>query len=410
MRPRLHFTAPTGWINDPHGITVHDGEYHSFYQYVPGSVTWSPACRWGHAKGADLLSLTELPVALEPGDGDIGIWTGALVQDGADARIFYTTVAEPDLDLGGIRVATPTDSDWITWEKGPVVVVAPEGLGVTDYRDPVVRRDPDAWRMFVGASLNCETAVVLSYTSQDLDAWDYEGIVMQRSTTETDPIWTGAMWECPQVFTEGDRAAMVTSVWERIVAHHAAYAVGTYEPGRFDAEHWARLGYGDSLYAPSLFTDADGEQCAIFWLRGVTDPEAGWAGAHSIPYRLRITQDAVVAEPHPDVARHRVAECPDGHVSGLEADVEWDAEAGELTVTSGGEALLRVRRDGSSAEVEAGGETTTVPVAGGMRIILDGPIVELSSAGGLFAAAVSPRGDDLAVTATAGSPRTFRLA
>jgi hypothetical protein len=36
MRPEFHFTAEQGWINDPHGITVRDGVYHAFYQYVPG--------------------------------------------------------------------------------------------------------------------------------------------------------------------------------------------------------------------------------------------------------------------------------------------------------------------------------------------------------------------------------------
>ncbi|MFT2568526.1 hypothetical protein ACMWP8_29135, partial [Escherichia coli] len=38
MRPALHFTARSGWINDPHGITWRDGEYHAFFQYVPGRV------------------------------------------------------------------------------------------------------------------------------------------------------------------------------------------------------------------------------------------------------------------------------------------------------------------------------------------------------------------------------------
>ena len=40
MRPRFHFTAERGWINDPHGITARDGEYHSFFQYVPDSTVW----------------------------------------------------------------------------------------------------------------------------------------------------------------------------------------------------------------------------------------------------------------------------------------------------------------------------------------------------------------------------------
>ena len=37
MRPEFHFTAASGWINDPHGITYRDGEYHAFFQQFPAA-------------------------------------------------------------------------------------------------------------------------------------------------------------------------------------------------------------------------------------------------------------------------------------------------------------------------------------------------------------------------------------
>ena len=79
MRPVLHFTANSGWINDPHGITFRNGQYDVFFQYVPGQTVWAPNCHWGHAVGPDLMSLQERGVAIAPGEGDGGIWTGSLV-------------------------------------------------------------------------------------------------------------------------------------------------------------------------------------------------------------------------------------------------------------------------------------------------------------------------------------------
>ena len=51
-----------------------------------------------------------------------------------------------------------------------------------------------------------------------------------------------------------------------------------------------------SFFAPSLFTDADGEPCVVFWMRGIADTDGAWTGAHSVPYRVRIAGDTVVAD------------------------------------------------------------------------------------------------------------------
>src|SRR5207248_1083497 len=120
----------------------------------------------------DLFSLDELPVAIAPGDGDDGIWTGSLVPDhGSDARIFYTSTAEPNFGIGRVRVATPVADDWIEWRKGEVVAEAPTDLDVIAYRDPFLKAEPDGWRMFLAGGLADGTATALSYTSPDLEKW-----------------------------------------------------------------------------------------------------------------------------------------------------------------------------------------------------------------------------------------------
>ena len=214
-RPALHLTAQSGWINDPMGLTYHDGRYHMFFQYVPAKILWGPQCWWGHAVSEDLLSWTEREPILRPGDGDGGCWSGSLaVDDAGRATIFYTSVQLDDLDLGQIRTAQPDDVTWNTWQKGPFV----EGINPTSdivvFRDPQVSRDANGWQMIVGAGRRDDTAVALSYRSPDLLNWTSEGEFASRSSAVREPVWTGKVWECPQLITVGSKHVLLFSVWE----------------------------------------------------------------------------------------------------------------------------------------------------------------------------------------------------
>ena len=132
------------------------------------------------------------------------------MDDRGDARVLYTSTNTPDFGIGRIRSAEPSDADWIHWRKGAIVAEAPDGLDLIAYRDPFVRREGDRWRMFVGAAGRDGTAMALTYVSEDqLETWRYDGVALARSTHETDPVWTGALWECPQIFAIADRYAMV---------------------------------------------------------------------------------------------------------------------------------------------------------------------------------------------------------
>lgn len=407
MRPQFHFSAKSGWINDPHGITWRDGEYHAFFQYVPDSTVWAPNCHWGHAVGRDLFSLTELPVAIAPGEGDDGIWTGSLVTDDTGAtRIFYTSTVQPDIGIGRVRVATPDDEKWISWTKGDVVAEAPSELDVIAYRDPFVVKEPQGWRMFLGAGLADGTATVLSYRSDDLDEWSYEGIALERSTHEREPVWMGALWECPQIIEVDGRHVMVSSVWDDDVLYYAGYAVGSYRDGVFTAESWGRLTYGPSLYAPSFFTDAAGRPCLTFWMRGVADPIAGWASVHSVPYVLSLDGERLVATPHADLERYRGAVSAAG-VDGPAADIVWSpAPEGELTVDAVG---LVVKAASDELTLCVGDGQWTMPYRGEVRIVVDGPAVEVSSAGGVFALAVDANDESIVARSASGTLSVWPL-
>jgi beta-fructofuranosidase len=391
-RPVLHFTSRSGWINDPLGLTHDDGTYHLFFQHVPAGTVWDPGCAWGHATSTDLLHWAEQPVALSPGDGDQGCWSGsvALPEPGRPV-VFYTSVGPPDLGLGTVRTARPAAGlGWTGWSKGDVVVRLPADVPAEVFRDPYVFRDGDRWRMLVGAGLVDGTAAVLGYASDDLERWSYEGVVASRPTASTDPVWTGSAWECPQLFPLGDRWVLLVSVWDG-VPQHVAYAVGTWADGRFTADSWRRLTWGDACYAPTVFTDRDGQRGLVHWLRGVDDLAAGWAGALSVPHRLALEGDDLRVQPHPavDALRRAVADpagLPDGPT-----DLGWRVSP---------DAPLRLHRgDGRVVvELELVGDVLRVRVPGDeaeralpctdavVRVLADGPVLEVFTGAAVLAA------------------------
>ena len=106
IRPRVHLTPEAGWLNDPHGLHFIDGAYHLFFQHVPDSTDWRSGISWGHAVSTDLLHWETQPVALAPGDGDEGCWSGcAVIDDDGRPVLFYTSVWQPDPELGRVRIA-----------------------------------------------------------------------------------------------------------------------------------------------------------------------------------------------------------------------------------------------------------------------------------------------------------------
>lgn len=384
MRPQFHFTAG-GWINDPHGVTFANRRYHSFFQYVPNQTAWSLKCSWGHASGEDLFSLQEEPVILAPGDGDDGIWSGSLaISDDGTPRIFYTAVSEKSPGLGKVRTATPTSDDWSTWVKGPEVIREVPPL-VDHFRDPIIVREDSGWRMLVGAGLHDGSAAAVGYFSEDLMHWKETGTVLARPGSEREPVWSGSMWECPQLIEVDGQFALVVSVWDEDVLYDVVYALGSYTDGVFSARKWGRLSHGNSLYAATAFRDQDGHACLLFWLRGITGH--GWAGAHSIPYRVSIIDDELSLSPHPDIDRYHRPAGP----SGYSADVLWPAAAANSAqFLSGGRVVLKLERNETELLVRDKTQQHSIPWSEELRIIIDGPILEISSRAGVFAMAIQP--------------------
>ena len=371
-RPRFHFTPTSGWINDPYGVTWHDGRYHMFFQHLPGQVSWGPEQHWGHAVSDDLVRWTEHNVVLSPDGSDGGIWSGSVVRtQSGDARMFYTAVRLDDPQIGTVRAARPLDASWDTWHKGATVAVPPDGLQLLAFRDPYVLHDGGAWRMIVGGGTSEGTALALSWTSPDLDTWTYDGVLASRPTSDVDPVWTGTVWECPQLFRLGGAWVLVVSVWAEHQTRYEAYAVGDLVHGKFTARQWRRLTYGPGHYAGSAFTDSDGRTCLIHWLRDIVDPNGAWAGAHSIPHVLSLQGDRLLLEPHPAVT--------------LAPELLRPGTARTI-------GLAHVQLDDGVMVVEIDSRRWTMPSGGGpVHLLVDGPVVEVFGAEGVAAFNVGTR-------------------
>ncbi len=397
-RPALHMTAPTGWLNDPHGITWHGDRYHLFYQAVPDSLEWRREITWGHATSRDLVSWTAHETALTPDEDDFGCWSGAVCESPADGHVtlFYTSVNLPDVSLGVIRTATPVDEELIHWRKGAVVARPPVGEHLHTFRDPDVFRDGDGWRMLVGAGFRDGRAAALSFVSEDLVGWTYDGVFAERSTLLDDPVWTGSAWECPHVVNVDGRDVLLVSVWDRSPDYVAA-ATGTIVDGRFTAESWARIGFGPGPYAATVFRDSEGCMSLMFWLRETADPDGLWAGAQSIPYRLSVVDDRLYLAPHPQI---RAAVRPDPHkVLGLDWWPGGSAPLGVLTLRAAdGEPLVALVVDGTTVRLTSGGVVHELPLGEGpVHVLLDTSILEVST-GPAVAGLTVPHGDVALVT------------
>lgn len=381
VRPAVHFTAANGWINDPLGVTWRDGHYELFYQALPGSVAWNPRCRWGHATSPDLLTWTHQPLALEPDEDELGCWSGGLVVPDASsarsARIFYTSVDEPAVDLGAVRVARPADDDWLQWNKGDVVVTPPPQEDLRVFRDPVVRRDGDRWRMVVGAGYRDGTPAVLTFLSTDLEDWTYDGVLASTQTSPTGPLPSGEAWECPQLLRLGDRHVLVVSTWRDGSTHDVLAGVGTFEHGRMRVQRWQRLTHGTGHYAATEFLDADDEPCLLFWIREVADLDASWTGVLSVPYRLSLDSahgDLVRLTPHPVVP----APGADERATGVRHLVLTDGDVIHLAPAGQPPSSVQVRYEWGTVSVTSYGAQTVVDdVTGPVHVLVDGPVVEV---------------------------------
>ena len=303
-RPRYHFMAPWGWMNDINGAILWKGRYHVFYQHLSWGGVYR-AMRWAHASSVDLVHWVHHPIALTPSEGGYdrnGCWSGGVFvsKEGVPAIIYH---GEP----GGACIATSEDDMLVRWTKHRANPVVPMSevfgkLGDRNYAlDPCAWVDDDNYYALIGNYVpGVESDGSTLFSSQDLAHWERVG-PFYRSERR----WTEADEDCavPDFFPISDRHMLLFG--SHLLG--SQYYLGKLEDNRFYPESHSRLSWPwGPLGGPSSMLDGKGRRIYFDWIREYRgsdrEKESGWTGVMTLPRVLSLAEDGTLRiEPAPEL-------------------------------------------------------------------------------------------------------------
>ncbi len=410
-RPKYHITPPQGRLNDPNGIFFDGDTLHVFYQHDPAFPFGTKRTGWGHASTTlDSLVWQHHPDALYPDASyDLhGCYSGGAVRDDdGSIYLFYTgNLKTTDPETGEmVRRATqnrvraeaydePMGGIYRRDAHNPLIDGPAPGY-TPHYRDPMITKDAQGWRMVLGAQRENETGTVVLYRGVDLGTWDFVG-ELEFDTSEAKPgtspdlVPGGYMWECPNLLTLKDQETgedlEVLVICPQGLApitdadgttHYASsdqcgYLVGKLEGTTFKVlRGFSEIDYGHQFYAPQLVGTQDGAAIMLGWMGLPAQDDTpsvvaeGWVHCLTTPRVLTLRNHALYTElslpSEASIIRKKVADNPKGwDIANGGVRVEY--EPGALAVTVGGERRqavcgpgeLVIYVDGCAVEITGG--------------------------------------------------------
>ena len=321
-RPAFHVTGAIGWVNDPNGFSVYQGEYHLFYQYHPYSTNWGPM-HWGHVKTKDFVKWERLPVAIAPDtEADRnGCFSGSAIEmpDGRQL-LLYTGVyrqRRDDAIMEEVQHQCVAVGDGLNYEKyeGNPVLTAddlPEGGNRLDFRDPKIWQEEDGYYAVVGNRPADGSGSILLYYSEDGFHWEFKS-VLDACYNEY-----GKMWECPDFFPMGEQHVLLVSPQEMTplgLEFHAGYGtvclIGTYNKKEYSFERDAvqAVDYGIDFYAPQTLLTQDGRRVMIAWMQNwqtanCQQKDVRIFGAMTFPRELEVRDNKLIQNPVRELANY----------------------------------------------------------------------------------------------------------
>jgi fructan beta-fructosidase len=291
-RPRFHFTARRGWLNDPNGLVFASGEYHLFFQHNPYGWGWGNM-HWGHAVSKDLVHWRELPIALYPQKFGDWCFSGSAVVDAANTSGFKkgtedVLVAAYTSTGRGESIAFSNDKGrtWQEYSGNPVV--RHQG------RDPkLLWHEPSkSWIMAVYDE-HAKGQHIAFYSSPDLKKWQFQSRIE-------------GFFECPDLFELPIQGDAKKSKWI-LYAADGKYLVGHFDGKVFHKESGRHQLWHGNFYAAQTVSNAPkGRRIQIGWGQGITFPGMPFNQQMTIPVELtlRLTPDGprMFAEPVQEIA------------------------------------------------------------------------------------------------------------
>lgn len=254
LRPKAHFSAARGWLNDPNGLYYYDGFWHMSFQHNPFGADWGNI-HWGHAFSTDLYHWTETDDILKPDSWGVPFSGYSVIdfdnvtglREGNDPAIlsFYTAAGENGYLSRGEPytqcLAYSTDGGW-NWKRFSGNPVLP--FYTTNTRDPQVTwSDEDQCWVMVVFLYDNEYAF---FESSNLIEWEEAGHISIPSD-----------WECPDFYKI--KVEETNEYYWVLSGVHNIYYVGTFSGGVFSPiTTAANQDLNREYLAPHTFTNAPG--------------------------------------------------------------------------------------------------------------------------------------------------------
>ena len=299
-RPLYHFSPPENWTNDPNGLIFLNGKFNLYYQHNPFANKWGHMS-WGHATSTNLLSWTNLPVAIPEvisHDTVTYVYSGSAVLDkyntsgfgraGHAPVVAIFTADLPNQHKEEQHIAYSNDGG-LTFKQyigNPVI-----DLNKRDFRDPNVfwHGPTKQWIMTVAV---VDEHMVRIYGSKNLKQW--------TKLSDFGPAgFTKNGWECPSLLPLTVDNNPAKTKWVLFVScggDHGPlmqYYVGDFDGITFKnnnpVDKVLTVDYGDAFYAAIAWRDAPANKKILLgWLQNGRPETSPWKGQMSIPHDLTV--------------------------------------------------------------------------------------------------------------------------